>query len=52
MSKRFDPAYKMEVCKSIASGHATVVEMAQETGIHENTVFVKLNMAQKVKKTG
>jgi len=39
MSKRFDPAYKMEVCKSIASGHATVVEMAQETGIHENTLY-------------
>jgi transposase len=40
MSKRFDPAYKLEVCKSIDSGHATVTEMAKETGIHENTLYV------------
>jgi transposase len=40
MSKRFDPAYKLEVCKSIDSGHATVAEMSRETGIHENTLYV------------
>jgi transposase len=40
MAKRFDPAYKLEVCKSIDSGHATVAEMASETGIHENTLYV------------
>jgi transposase len=40
MAKRFDPAYKLEVCKSIDSGHATVAEMARETGIHENTLYV------------
>ena len=40
MAKRFDPAYKLEVCKSIDSGHATVAEMARETGIHENTIYV------------
>ena len=39
MSKRFDPAYKLEVCKSIASGHATVVEMAREIGVNENTLY-------------
>jgi transposase len=39
MSKRFDPAYKLEVCKSVVSGHATVAEMARETGIHENTLY-------------
>jgi transposase len=39
MSKKFDPAYKLEVCKSIASGHATVAEMSLETGISENTLY-------------
>jgi len=39
MSKRFDPAYKLEVCKSIDSGHATVAEMSRETGISENTLY-------------
>jgi len=27
MSKKYDPAYKLEVCKSIDSGHATVAEL-------------------------
>ena len=39
MSKKFDPAYKLEVCKSISSGHATVAEMSNETGISENTLY-------------
>lgn len=39
MSKRFDPSYKLELCKSIDSGHATVAEMSRETGIHENTLY-------------
>ena len=39
MSKRFDPAYKLEVCKSITSGHATVAEMAREIGVNENTLY-------------
>jgi transposase len=39
MSKKFDPAYKLEVCKTVDSGTATVVEMSQETGINENTVY-------------
>jgi len=37
--KKFDPAYKLEVCKTIDSGHATVGEMSRETGISENTLY-------------
>jgi len=40
MSKKYDPAYKLEVCKSIDSGHATVTEMSRETGISENTLYI------------
>ena len=36
--KRYDPAYKMEVCKQIASGLETVAGMSRETGISENTL--------------
>jgi len=41
MSKRrkFDPAYKLEVCKSVESGHATVSELSREIGINENTLY-------------
>jgi len=39
MSKKFDPAYKLEVCKAVDSGTATVVEMSRETGISENTLY-------------
>jgi len=37
--KKFDPAYKLEVCKTVDSGHATVAEMSRETGISENTLY-------------
>ena len=37
--KKFDPAYKMEVCKTVESGQATVAEMSRETGISENTLY-------------
>jgi len=40
MSKKYDPAYKLEVCKSVESGHATVAEMSRETGISENTLYI------------
>ena len=40
MSKKYDPAYKLEVCKSVDSGHATVAEMSHETGISENTLYI------------
>ena len=40
MSKKYDPAYKLEVCKSVDSGHATVADMSRETGISENTLYI------------
>ena len=40
MSKKYDPAYKLEVCKTVASGQATVPEMSRETGISENTLYI------------
>jgi transposase len=40
MSKKYDQAYKLEVCKSIDSGHATVPEMSRETNISENTLYI------------
>jgi len=39
MSKRYDPAYKLEVCKTIDSGMATVSEMSKEIDISENTLY-------------
>ena len=39
MSKKFDPAYKLEVCKTVDSGAATVAEMSREIGISENTLY-------------
>jgi len=39
MSKIYDPAYKLEVCKTVESGMATVPEMSRETGINENTLY-------------
>jgi len=39
MSKRFDPAYKLQTCQAIESGTATVAEMSRETGISENTLY-------------
>jgi len=37
--KRYDPAYKLEICKTISSGTATVSELSRETGITENTLY-------------
>ena len=39
MGKTYDPAYKLEVCKNVASGAATVPEISKETGINENTLY-------------
>ena len=39
MSKKYDPAYKLEVCKTVDSGDATVSELSRETGINENTLY-------------
>ena len=38
--RKFDPAYKLEVCKTVDSGTATVPEMSRETGISENTLYI------------
>jgi len=39
MTKNYDPAYKLEVCKTIESGMATVPEISRETGIKDNTLY-------------
>ena len=39
MSKKFDPAYKLQVCQSVESGASTVAELSRETGISENTLY-------------
>jgi transposase len=39
MSKKFDPAYKYEICKIVESGSSTVPELSRETGINENTLY-------------
>ena len=39
MSKKFDPAYKLQVCQAVESGAATVAELSRETGISENTLY-------------
>jgi transposase len=38
MAKKFDPAYKLEVCKQVESGATTAPEISKETGIHQNTL--------------
>ena len=40
MQKKYDPAYKLEVCKTVDSGSATVPQMSRETGICENTLYI------------
>ena len=39
MSKKFDPAYKLQICQTVESGTATVPELSRETGINENTLY-------------
>jgi transposase len=39
MSKKFDPAYKLQICQAVESGTATVPELCRETGISENTLY-------------
>ena len=39
MAKQYDPAYKLEVCKAVESGHASIAEMSRESGIPENTIY-------------
>jgi len=47
MGKTYDPAYKLEVCKQVASGVATVSEISRETGINENTLYSWMNRFRK-----
>jgi transposase len=39
MSKKYDPAYKLQICQTVESGTATVPELSRETGINENTLY-------------
>jgi len=39
-SNRYDPAYKLEICKIVESGASTVAELSRETGIAENTLYI------------
>ena len=39
MGKTYDPAYKLEICKQVESGIATVPELSRETGVNENTMY-------------
>jgi len=39
MSKKFDPAYKLQICQAVESGTAAVPELSRETGISENTLY-------------
>ena len=40
MAKVYDPAYKIEICKQVESGSASVSEISRETGISENTLYI------------
>jgi len=51
MSKSYDPAYKLEVCKTIASGATTVASMSRETGINDNTLYKWLKRYRENKET-
>ena len=39
MTKKFDPAYKLQICQAVDSGASTVAELSRETGICENTMY-------------
>ena len=47
MAKVYDPAYKLEVCKQVESGSASVKEISRETGINENTIYGWVNRYRK-----
>jgi len=38
--KNYDPAYKIEICKQIATGQTSVAAMSRETVVSENTLHV------------
>ena len=39
MKKQYDPAYKLQICRTVESGTATIPELAKETGIPDNTLY-------------
>ena len=39
MAKKYESAYKLEVCNTVESGTATVPEIIRETGANENTLY-------------
>ena len=49
--KRYDPSYKMEVCKQIASGLTTVAGISRETGVSENTLHIWMRRYRENKET-
>ena len=49
--KRYDPAYKLEVCRQIESGTATVAEISRETGVSENTLYIWMKRYRENKET-
>jgi len=49
--KRYDPAYKLEICKSVDSGTATVAELSREIGISENTLYIWLKRYRENRET-
>ena len=51
MSKRYESAYKIEVCKTMDSGVTTVARMSRETGINDNTLYKWLKRYRENKET-
>jgi len=51
MSKRYESAYKIEVCKTMDSGVTTVAQMSRETGINDNTLYKWLKRYRENKET-
>ena len=51
LQKRYDPEYKIEVCKQIASGLATVAGISRETGVSENTLHQWMKRYRENKET-
>ena len=49
LGKVYDPAYKLEMCKQVESGAATVHELCRETGINENTMYTWMNQYRRNK---
>ena len=51
MSKIYDAAYKMEVCKRAVDGGEAVAALARELGINENTIYAWVKRYRQNSKT-